>query len=49
MGTIYTQEPSEVNEKRVSYPLEPELQVVVSCHLGAGNRTQVLCKSSKHS
>lgn len=31
---------------RASDPLELEFQVVVSCHLGAGNRTWVLCKSS---
>ena len=27
--------------------LEPELQIVVSHQVGAGNRTWVLCKSNK--
>lgn len=29
--------------------LELELQVFVSCHLGAGHWTEVLCKSHKYS
>ena len=33
-------------QKEVLDPLELELWMVVSCHVGAGNRTQVLCKSS---
>lgn len=32
--------------KRALGPLEPELQGVVSCPVGAGNRTQVFCKNS---
>ena len=32
-------------QKMESDPLEPELQMVVSCHVGAGNRTQVLRKN----
>jgi hypothetical protein len=28
-------------------PQELELQMVVSCHVGAGNKIWVLCKSSK--
>lgn len=32
-----------------SDPLELELQAVVNHHVGVGNRTQVLCKSSKSS
>lgn len=34
------------NQKRVSGPLKLDLQAVVS-HLGAGNQTQSLSKSSK--
>jgi hypothetical protein len=30
------------NQKRVLGPLELEVQMVVSCHMGAGNQTQVL-------
>ena len=30
-------------------PLELELQTVVSCHVSAGNGTQVLCKSNQYS
>lgn len=33
-------------QKRASDPLELELQVVVICHVGAENKTQVLCKES---
>jgi hypothetical protein len=33
-------------QKRVWYPLELELQAVVSHHVGAGNKNQVLCKGS---
>ena len=33
-------------QKRALDPSELELQVVVSCHVGAGNGTQVLCKSN---
>lgn len=32
-------------EHCVSYPLKLELQAVVRCHVGAGNRTCVLCSS----
>jgi hypothetical protein len=35
-----------VCEKRVSDPLELGLQTVVSCHVGAGDSTWVLWKSS---
>ena len=36
------------NQKRTSSdPLTLELQMVLSCHVGSGNQTQVLCKSSK--
>lgn len=34
-------------QKKVSYPLELELQVFLSNHVGAGNKTWVLCKSSQ--
>jgi hypothetical protein len=34
------------DQRRVSDPLELELQLSVSCHVGAGNGTRVLCKSS---
>lgn len=30
-----------------SDPLELELETVVSCHMGARSRTQVLCKNSQ--
>ena len=35
---------SDINgkQKRVLGPLELEVQMVVSCHMGAGNQTQVL-------
>lgn len=33
-------------QKMMSDPLELELLMVVSCHVGAGNQTQVLCKSN---
>jgi hypothetical protein len=33
------------SHKRVLDPLALELQAVVNCHAGAGNRMQVLCKS----
>jgi hypothetical protein len=33
--------------KRMSEPLEPELQMVVSCFVDAENQTQVLWKSSQ--
>ena len=36
-------------EKRVLDPLELELQMVVNHHVGAGNVTWVLSKSSKFS
>lgn len=36
-------------QKRASSPLELELQMVVSDHVGAGNRTSIFCKSSKYS
>lgn len=40
--------PSEVRgQKRASDPLKWELWVVVSCHVGSANGTQVLCKSSE--
>ena len=32
-------------QKKMLAPLEPELQVVVNCLVGAGNLTYVLCKS----
>lgn len=41
------QKPSEA--RRLWGSLELELQVLVSCHVGAGSQTLVLCKSSKHS
>lgn len=34
-------------QKEVSDPVKLEIQVVVSCHTGAGHQTQVICKSSK--
>ena len=34
-------------QKTASHPLELELEVAVSLHVGAGNRTQVFCKSSQ--
>jgi hypothetical protein len=34
------------DQKRVSYPLRLELEMVQSCHVGAENWTQVLWKSS---
>lgn len=34
-------------QKRVSVVLDLELQMVISCHLGAGNWTWVHCKNSK--
>jgi hypothetical protein len=33
-------------QKRELYLLELELQVVVCCHVGAGNQTQALCKDT---
>ena len=33
-------------QKRASNPLELGLQIVVNCHVGAGNRTLVLHKSN---
>lgn len=36
-------------QRRVPDPLELELQAVVNHHVGAGNRAQALCKSSKYS
>ena len=30
--------------RRVSEPLELELQVVLNCHVGAGSRTSILCR-----
>jgi hypothetical protein len=38
----YLQKPEEA-----SAPLGPELQIVLSRHMNAGNRTQVLWKRSK--
>ena len=38
---------THVVQKRVKGPLELELGIIVSCHVGAGNRTQVLCKKSQ--
>lgn len=35
-------------QKRASGPLELEVQVVVSCHVGASNQTLILCKSSQN-
>ena len=35
--------------KRAPAPLELEWQIIVSCHMGAGNWTQVFCKSSQYS
>lgn len=32
-----------------SAPLELELETVGNCHGGAGDQTQVLCKSNQHS
>lgn len=37
------------DQKDVVEPMELELQVVVSCHVYAGNRTQVLYKRNNHS
>ena len=40
--------PSTVgDQKRMSDPLELALQMVVSSHVGAGNPTQILWKSSQ--
>ena len=36
-------------QKRALDPLELKTQMVVSHHVGAGDQTQVLCKSSKDS
>ena len=35
-------------QKRALEPLELELQMVVSCYVGARNQTWVLCKNNKH-
>ena len=45
MCTIYVKCPQRSEE--VPDPLKVELQKAVSCHTGAENRTQVLCKSRK--
>lgn len=37
---------SVYHQKRASDSLELELQMIVSCHVGAGNQTLVLWKSS---
>lgn len=37
------------DQKTESAPLELELETVGNCHGGAGDQTQVLCKSSQHS
>lgn len=37
------------DQNRALYILKLRLKVVVSCNVGAGNQTQVLCKSSKWS
>lgn len=37
--------PQSLEEHRVSDPLEPELWMTVSHHVGAGKRTQVLCRT----
>jgi hypothetical protein len=34
-------------QKRVSDPLELDLQMAVNHHVGAGKQTQVFCRSSK--
>lgn len=34
-------------KKTLSYPVEQELQMLVSHHVGAGNQGQVFCKSNK--
>lgn len=36
-------------QKNVSDPLDVELEMVVSYHVAAGNRTQLLFKSQKYS
>ena len=36
-------------QKRVSDPVELALQMVMSCPVGAGKKTLVLCKSNKYS
>ena len=36
-------------QKKASDPMQLKLQTAVSCHTGAGSRTQALCKSSKYS
>ena len=42
--------PMEVKKKKgTSDPLELVIGVVVSHHVGVGNQTQVLCKSSQSS
>ena len=41
--------PKEVRRGHWLDPLKPELQVIGSHLVGAGNQTQVLCKSSKRS
>lgn len=33
-------------QRKASKPLDPELEVAVNCHEGAGNQTWVLGKSS---
>ena len=35
------------SQKRSLDPLELQLEMVVSCHVGAGNKIQVFCKSGK--
>lgn len=40
---------SHGGQKTASDPLEPELQMVMSYCVGAGNQTWVVCKSNKSS
>ena len=35
------------DQKKAPDPLDPELQMVVNCHVSVGNRTPVLCKSNE--
>ncbi len=44
LGDVYKRQDETT---RVSNPMELELQTSMSCHVGVGNRTQVLWKSSQ--
>lgn len=53
LHTVYISAPCACNthrgQRRISEPLELELQMAVNSHVGAGKWSQVLCKSSKYS